>query len=197
MVAGLGVAAAGAAGAGAATHGYDGTGFSYDSSNDAATGRVGEPAGASMIRSGGAGVINLVSERSTPSLGRARQLVAPSGTAQVLTNQRIGNAAADSMAARSPGPVREVSLQAASGRRAVHVLTDTGLAIESKVGRTSLTSTTGRQIARDIELMTDVSSPVSSVRWEFFTSPVTGRGGPTGPLAEALDSAGIPYVVHP
>lgn len=122
---------------------------------------------------------------------------APSGTAQVLTNQRIGNAAADSIASRFPGSAREVSLQAASGRRVVDVVTDTGLAIESKVGGTSLTTATRRQIARDVELMTDLSSPVSSVRWEFFTSPVTGRGGPTGPLAQALNDAGIPFVVHP
>ena len=126
-----------------------------------------------------------------------RRLSAPNGVADDLANQRIGNAAADSIAARFHGSAREVSLQAASGRRVVDVLTDTGLAIESKVGRTSLTTATRRQIGRDVELMTDLSSPVSSVRWEFFTSPVTGRGGPTGPLAQALNDAGIPFVVNP
>ena len=61
----------------------------------------------------------------------------------------------------------------------------------------SLTTPTQRQIARDVELMTDLSSPVSSVRGGVLHEPVTVRGGPTGPLAQALNGAGIPFVVHP
>ena len=47
------------------------------------------------------------------------------------------------------------------------------------------------QIQKDVELMNDPLSGVSSTTWEFGTSPVTGLGGPTGPLSEALTNAGI------
>jgi hypothetical protein len=48
-----------------------------------------------------------------------------------------------------------------------------------------------------MELRVDPLSPVSDLRWEFFTRPLTGRGGPTGPLATKLREAGIPFVIHP
>lgn len=100
-------------------------------------------------------------------------------------------AAADAIASQYPGALREVALQAASGTRRLDVLTPQGLAIESKVGRTSLTRATRQQIQRDVELMNDRLSGVSSVEWHFGTSPITGRGGPTGPLEAELRAAGI------
>lgn len=114
---------------------------------------------------------------------------------QVTKNKTVGDAASDSIAARYPGARREVTLNAQSGVRRLDVLTPQGLAIESKVGRTSLDARTRQELARDVELLKDPNSPVKSLLWEFSKSPTTGLGGPTKPLADALNAAGIPWVV--
>lgn len=116
---------------------------------------------------------------------------ARSAVPQVLKNKQAGDAAADSIASRYAGAQREVTLQAASGPRRLDVLTPQGLAIESKVGRVSYTSSVRQQIQRDVELMNDPTSGVRAVEWHFRTSAVTGLGGPTGPLRAALNVAGI------
>ncbi|MBR7895834.1 hypothetical protein [Burkholderia multivorans] len=54
-----------------------------------------------------------------------------------------------------------------------------GVANESMVGYTSFTSSVQTQIAKDAELMN--SGVVNGVSWHFFTSPVTGLGGPSQP----------------
>lgn len=66
---------------------------------------------------------------------------------------------------------------------------------ESKVGYTTLTKTTSRQIAKDAELLQN-DPAVTDVVWHFFQSPVTGQGGASGPLIEALQGAGIKYILH-
>lgn len=73
---------------------------------------------------------------------------------------------------------------------AVH-LTQDGLAIESKVGYTSLSKTVQLQIAKD-QMLID-NGDVSAAQWIFSRSAVTGRVGPSGPLAEALDKASISW----
>ncbi|MFI7064666.1 RHS repeat-associated core domain-containing protein, partial [Kribbella sp. NPDC050124] len=118
----------------------------------------------------------------------------PTEVPLILRNKAIGDAASDAIAARFPGARREVTLQAASGPRRLDVLTPSGQAIESKVGRTSLDDRTRQELARDVELLKDPDSPVTSVVWEFAVSPTTGLAGPTAPLAEALRKAGIPWV---
>ena len=75
------------------------------------------------------------------------------------------------------------------------VLTQEGLAIESKVGYTSLTWTVQSQVAKDQLLMQN--EDVSGVQWEFSPSAVTGRVGPSGPSAAALAKAGIPWLIEP
>ena len=79
------------------------------------------------------------------------------------------------------------------GARRVDVLTQEGLAIESKAGYTSLTQSVQTQIAKDQLLME--SGDVSGLRWLFSASSVTGRVGPSGPLAAALEKAGVPWSV--
>ncbi|WP_162830392.1 RHS repeat-associated core domain-containing protein, partial [Amycolatopsis palatopharyngis] len=111
----------------------------------------------------------------------------------IQNNKVAGDAASDAIKDRYPGSVRETSLDAPSGRRVIDVLTPQGLAIESKVGRTSLTKDVRRQIQRDVELRS-AGNPVSSVEWHFSSSPTTGLSGPTGPLREALQKAGISIV---
>jgi hypothetical protein len=69
---------------------------------------------------------------------------------------------------------------------------DGATAIESKVGRTSLTPAVRQELARDIKLMR--SGQVDAVEWHFSPSPTTGKVGPTGPLRAKLDKFGIPIV---
>jgi hypothetical protein len=84
-------------------------------------------------------------------------------------------------------------MQTSLGRRVIDNLAD-GVARESKVGRTSLTSTARRQIAKDAELMNTPGSGVTNVEWHFFPS---GTGaGPTAPLRAALENAGIGIIIH-
>ncbi len=45
--------------------------------------------------------------------------------------------------------------------------------------------------------MNQPGSRVSEVEWQFTRSPVTGKVGPTAPLQDALDKAGIKTVIEP
>jgi len=76
------------------------------------------------------------------------------------------------------------------------VLTPEGLAIESKVGRTSLTPEIRTQVLKDIEALNHSLSPVQSLRWEFSPSPVTGKIGPTGPLERFLMENNIEIIIN-
>jgi len=58
-----------------------------------------------------------------------------------------------------------------------------------------LTQNIQMQIVKD-ELLLEAGQ-VSSLRWVFTASGVTGRVGPSGPLAAALDKAGIPWFIGP
>lgn len=70
-----------------------------------------------------------------------------------------------------------------------------GIIHESKVGYVSLTSAVRRQIQKDAWLIRN-SDDISGGAWHFFQSPMTGRGGPSEPVREALDKAGISVVEH-
>jgi filamentous hemagglutinin len=111
-----------------------------------------------------------------------------------LANKATGDAAADAIAARYPGSTREVTLEASSGIRRLDILTLDELAIESKVGRTSLTPAVRQQVQRDVEPMNDPKSGVTSVEWHFSVSPVTGLKGPTAALEALLRASGIGIV---
>jgi hypothetical protein len=118
-------------------------------------------------------------------------LLAARTTPQVLQNQAAGNAARDAIAASRPGSLIEQNFRVTGGLRRVDVL-DGLTAIESKVGRTSLTPAVRQELARDIKLLR--SGQVDAVQWQFPPSPTTGLGGPTGPLRSKLDKFGIPIV---
>ena len=68
------------------------------------------------------------------------------------------------------------------------------IAHESKVGRTSLTPFVRSQIQKDSELLNN--KVFHGVTWHFYTSPVTGACGPTGPLRNELNRAGFEIVIH-
>jgi filamentous hemagglutinin len=57
-----------------------------------------------------------------------------------------------------------------------------------------LTKDIALQISKDAELVG--SGQIRGATWHFFQSPVTGLGGPSGPLLQALEEAGIGVVIH-
>jgi hypothetical protein len=57
-------------------------------------------------------------------------------------------------------------------------------AIESKVGRTSLTKDVRRELARDVKLRR--SGQVEALEWHFTRSGVTGMIGPSAELRAKL-----------
>ena len=69
-----------------------------------------------------------------------------------------------------------------------------GIANESKVGYTSLTSSVRTQLSKDVELLQ--TQQVQGVNWHFFESPVTGLRGPSQPLLNMLQQEGINVVIH-
>ena len=121
--------------------------------------------------------------------------VAANGGSRIAANQAAGNAARDRLLAGYPGALPEQSFTTTAGVRRLDILTQGGLGIESKVGRTSLTATTRSQIAKDGLLLR--SGDVTGIEWVFSRSGVTGQIGPTGPLADALSKAGIPWRLAP
>ncbi|GAA4604612.1 RHS repeat-associated protein [Actinoplanes octamycinicus] len=158
-------------------------------------------AGQSLLASAGKALLPRVNAMSTgyarAALSNLRAgLVRYSNASQVAKNKAVGDAASDNIAARYPGSLREVALRAPSGIRRIDVLTARGLAIESKVGRISLTPEIKQEIARDVELLNMTGSRVNDVLWEFRASPFTGAKGPTGPLRDALNNAKIPFVIR-
>lgn len=48
--------------------------------------------------------------------------------------------------------------------------------------------------AKDAELI--ATEQVRGATWHFFQGPVTGHGGPSAPLRQALEQAGIGIVIH-
>lgn len=69
-----------------------------------------------------------------------------------------------------------------------------GMAHESKVGYTSLTSSVRQQISKDVELMS--TGRIDGATWHFFNSPVTGVGGSSKPLQNALQQNNINVIIH-
>lgn len=108
----------------------------------------------------------------------------------VQANKAAGDAVRDVIAARTGGVV-EQNFRVTGGLRRVDVLAGT-TAIESKVGKTSLTSRVKQELARDVKLLR--SGQVDRVQWEFSPSDVTGKSGPTAPLRQKLEKFGIDIV---
>ncbi|VAW74547.1 hypothetical protein MNBD_GAMMA12-235 [hydrothermal vent metagenome] len=116
---------------------------------------------------------------------------------RVAQNNINGNVVSNNIAARFPGSDREVRLVTPNGGvRFVDVLTPEGLAIESKVGRTSLSNTVRIQASKDIELFNDPFSLVNSLRFEFSRSPITGKVGPTPQLEIFLRENGFEIIIN-
>jgi hypothetical protein len=108
----------------------------------------------------------------------------------IQANKAAGDAARDVIAARTGGVI-EQNFSVTGGLRRVDVLDGT-TAIESKVGKVSLTPRVRQELARDVKLLR--SGQVNHVQWEFSPSAITGKSGPTGPLRQKLEKFGINIV---
>lgn len=91
------------------------------------------------------------------------------------------------------GGESQVYFNTSQGARYVDQLAN-GIANESKVGYTSLTPSVQLQIAKDVELIQ--TEQIQGSTWHFFQSPVTGLGGPSKPLLNALQQNGINVIIH-
>lgn len=117
---------------------------------------------------------------------------------RLVNNKISGNAARDAIVARYPGARSEVVLLTpeTGNWRKIDVLTVEGRAIESKVGRVSLTQGVKKQILKDVELRNTLGNEVDAVTWEFKRSDVTGKIGPTEPLRQFLEENGIEIIIN-
>jgi hypothetical protein len=78
-------------------------------------------------------------------------------------------------------------------RRVIDVFVD-GVAHESKVGYTSLSGFIRKEVLKDGQLLKD--KDVKQVVWHFYRSGITGKKGPSKPLADFLINNGITYIIH-
>jgi RHS repeat-associated protein len=124
-------------------------------------------------------------------LGGAPELAAAAEAADfsaIGSTGEIGEAVLEQLGGES-----QVYFNTSLGGRYVDQLVD-GWANESKVGYQSLTSANEVQILKDAELVN--SGRIEGSTWHFFTSPVTGLGGPSAPLSSFLQQNGIGIVVY-
>ena len=139
---------------------------------------------------------------TTPVVSGAGVATVAAAERGVGANKAAGDAIRDLIAAREAPALIEQSFNTVGGARRVDVLklADETLAIESKVGRTSLGvsgsgSRVRQELARDWWLRKQ--GQVSGVRWEFTPSGVTGEVGPTAPLLEKLNKLGFEVRINP
>ena len=97
-------------------------------------------------------------------------------------------------ALKALGGTSQVPYQTSQGLRVVDQLAPGNIANEAKVGYTTLDSVTAIQISKDVELLN--TRAVSGVTWNFYTSPITGQGGPSAALLKTLKDAGIQVIIH-
>ncbi len=135
------------------------------------------------VRGGQAGIDLL--KGADAAAGAAR------GGSTIVANKARGDAAAAAVARQFPGSRAAPTLQTPRGARRLDFVAPGGRGFEVKQGYTSYSARIREQVARDAELLR--SGQVQSIEWQFVRSPVTGRVGPSGPLRDALDRAGIRY----
>ncbi|EGJ5940669.1 hypothetical protein [Escherichia coli] len=85
----------------------------------------------------------------------------------------------------------EQNYRVTGGLRRIDVV-DGVTGIESKVGRTGLTTRVRQEVARDIKILR--SEQLDQIEWVFTRSPTTGKIGPTKPLEDLLNKHGIPII---
>ncbi|WP_233981384.1 RHS repeat-associated core domain-containing protein, partial [Pectobacterium versatile] len=110
---------------------------------------------------------------------------------QVQKNKAVGDSVRDEIAAERGTDLIEQNFRVPGGLRRMDVVDGT-TGIESKVGRTGLTSRVRQEVARDIKILR--SGQLDRIEWVFTRSPTTGKIGPTKALENVLNKHGIPIV---
>lgn len=95
--------------------------------------------------------------------------------------------------AKLVGGESQVYFKTSQGGRYIDQLAG-DIAYESKVGYTTLTKFTKKQILKDAELIEQ--GVIKGANWNFFKSDVTGKVGASKPLLEFLEQHGITYTIH-
>ncbi|MPT31993.1 MAG: hypothetical protein E2600_10090 [Chryseobacterium sp.] len=145
---------------------------------------VNESAGA--LVGGVAGKI--IGKVASPLLGKLLSKAQINQYAKIGSTGKVGEDALKLLGGES-----QVSFKTTLGQRYIDQLVN-GIANESKVGYTSLTSTIKKQIAKDVELIAD--KEIKGSVWHFFKSPVTGKVGASKPLLQELEKNNIQYIIH-
>jgi RHS repeat-associated protein len=153
-------------------------------------GKVGSAVGSTVGGLSGSGPARAIGDFGGGLLGGigGAKSVCPAAGGGIGATGQIGENALKSLGGES-----QVYFRTSMGGRYVDQLAG-GIANESKVGYQSLTQDIQLQIAKDAELMQ--TGAVKGATWHFFTSPATGLGGPSQPLLNALQQAGIKVVTH-
>ena len=110
------------------------------------------------------------------------RIVSPNPPAGIGATGQIGESALKELGGDS-----QVPFKTTLGVRVVDQLDPSNIANEAKVGYTTLDASTALQVSKDAELLN--TGVVDGVTWNFFTSPVTGQGGPSPALLKALADA--------
>ncbi|HJV15999.1 MAG TPA: hypothetical protein VJ546_01195 [Bacillales bacterium] len=104
-----------------------------------------------------------------------------------------GGKAGEKYLANLVGGKSQVYFKTSSGGRYIDQLAN-GIAYESKVGYTSLTSRVRTQILKDAELIK--KGQINGAEWNFFRSADTGKIGASKQLLQFLKQNGIKYKIH-
>lgn len=91
---------------------------------------------------------------------------------------------------RKLGGISQKYISTSKGGRYIDQLVD-GVAHESKVGYTTLTTKIKQQIAKDAEITKYRLEGIENATWHFFKSPQTGKAGASKPLLQELDKNNI------
>ncbi|HCT7201880.1 TPA: RHS repeat-associated core domain-containing protein [Escherichia coli] len=113
------------------------------------------------------------------------------GKPLVQRNKTIGDKVRDMIAKERGTTLIEQNYRVTGGLKRIDVV-DGVTGIESKVGRTGLTTRVRQEVARDIKILR--SEQLDQIEWVFTRSSTTGKIGPTKPLEDLLNKHGIPII---
>lgn len=103
-----------------------------------------------------------------------------------------GNAGEEYLLNRLGGGIRQ-GFKTSQGWRWIDTFYE-GIAHESKVGFTRLTSFVQKQVLKDVELRE--AGIIGKAVWHFYRSAITGKIGPSPQLKQFLKDNGIKYIIH-
>ena len=122
---------------------------------------------------------------------RAARAASNFGKPLVQRNKTIGDKVRDMIAKERGTTLIEQNYRVTGGLKRIDVV-DGVTGIESKVGRTGLTTRVRQEVARDIKILR--SEQLDKIEWVFTRSSTTGKIGPTKPLEDLLNKHGIPII---